>query len=306
MIMVIKIIAHGDNMKSLALLSLLLPILSAPAHAGEGLFSRAYTTETVPGGHFELEQTARLRTQRAFGSYTAIDSKSEFEYGITDALQGALYVNSGYVHAVKASDDNDQQGETGFDRNQYSLDSITMEFLYRALSPVSDPIGLAFYIEPGYIFHDFHNGDKEYNGFENEMRVIFQKNFFEDQLILVYNLVAEFEFFRYKPKDALFTGEFDFNNEIGASYRVGSNLYAGLEARNHNEFGNFWSHDHSLVWVGPAIHYGGPKWWGTLGVLKQIYGNPNGPDGQGSFQGNHLFLHSHEEWEITAKIGFPF
>ena len=158
-------------MRLLALIALTLLCRSHAAKAGEGLVSRAYTTETVPGGHYELEQSTRLRTQRAFGSYTAIDSKSEFEYGITDAFQGALYLNSGYVYAKKAPDDNDSQGETGFDRNQFSLDSITMEFLYRALSPVSDPIGLAFYIEPGYIFHDFHNGDKEYNGFENEFRV---------------------------------------------------------------------------------------------------------------------------------------
>ena len=40
----------------------------------------------------------------------------------------------------------------------------------------------------------------------------------------------------------------------------------------------------------------------TLGLLYQLYGDPNGYDSEGSFLGDHLFLHSHEKWETTAKL----
>jgi len=277
------------------------------ASAGEGLFSRTYTTETVPAGHFELEQLIRNRTHRAFGEYSAEDFKSEVEYGVTDNLQAALYLNTQYMHAKNAPDDTDPNGETGFSREGFNFQSISAEFIYRAMSPVTDAIGLAFYIEPELDFHDIHNGLKEYNSFENEFRVLVQKNLMDDQLILAYNLIFELEYFRYSGKDAPFTGELDWNNEAGASYRFAPNWYAGLEARNHNEEGNFWSHDHTLFWAGPVIHYGGPKFWATLGALIQVYGGPHGNDADGSYQGPPgLFLHSHELYETTFKVGFAF
>lgn len=293
-------------MRSLLVLIATALCLSHPAWAGEGLFSRVYTTETVPAGHFELEQTIRSRNVRSFGTYNALDFKSEFEYGVTDAFQLAFYFNTGHITAVNAPDDNDPSGETGFNRNSFFVTSLAVEFIYRVLSPIADPIGLAFYIEPEFGFHDLHNGDREYNAFSNEFRILFQKNFLDDQLVLAYNVVAEYEFFRYGDKDTPFLGEFDWNNELGASYRVMANWYGGLEFRNHNELGNYHSHDHSVFWAGPVVHYGGPKFWATLGVLRQFTGNPNGNDQAGSFQGNNLFLHSHEAWETTFKIAAPF
>jgi hypothetical protein len=288
------------------ILTLLAFSFSASAFAGEGLFSRAYTTETVPGGHYELEQLARWRNHRAFGTYNSLDLSTEFEYGFNDNFQGALYLNTQYLHASGSPDDNDPQGETGFSRNRFYFQGVAAEFIYRVLSPISDPIGLAFYVEPEISFYDIHNGDKEYNSFSNEYRVMVQKNLMEDTLIIVYNLVLETEFFRYGPSDTQYFGELDWNNEIGATYRFAPNWYGGLEARNHNELGNFYSHDHSVFWAGPAIHYGGPKYWATLGVLRQFYGDPNGYDSSGSFIGNGLFLHSHEAWETTLKVAMPF
>ncbi|MDR3606797.1 MAG: hypothetical protein P4M08_05370 [Oligoflexia bacterium] len=301
-------------MKSITSISSLaiLTLLSSPALAGEGLFSRVYTTETVPQGHFELEQTVRNRSGRAFGTFNATDLKSEFEYGITDNFQAAFYVNYGYIHASNAPDDNNPTGGDGpglydgFSRNGFALDSVSAEFIYRVLSPISDPIGLAFYIEPEWDFHDIHNGARTFDSTEMEYRILLQKNFLDDQLILAYNLVAEWEYFRYAPGDEQFLGEFDWNNELGATYRVAPNWYAGWEIRNHNEVGNFYSHDHSVFWTGPAIHYGGPKYWATLGVLRQFYGDPTGVDSSGSYIGENLYLHSHERWEITAKMGIPF
>ncbi|HUO57813.1 MAG TPA: hypothetical protein VMV05_06515, partial [bacterium] len=75
---------------------------------------------------------------------------------------------------------------------------------------------------------------------------------------------------------------------------------------NHNEYGDFTKHEHSVFWIGPAVHYGGQDFWVTLGVLGQVYGDPNGVDENGTFIGTGLFLRSHEQWEVTAKVGVPF
>jgi hypothetical protein len=300
-------------MKTLAAAIVAVLAVAAPACAGESLFSRVYTVETVPAGHYELEQSVRRREGRSFGSYAAEDFASEVEYGFTDSFQGAFYLRYGRIDATGAPDDSDPDGATGFTRHMTYFQGGSAEFIYRVLNPVKDPIGLAFYYEPALEIHDQHDG-LSYRNFENEYRVLLQKNFLDDQLILVYNPVFEFEFFNYlgSANDAAGTGpnwnpELDFNNELGVSYRFAPDWYGGWEFRNHNEINGFRGHDHSVYWTGPALHYANQKSWVTVGVLRQFYGVPSGTDDSGSYIGpKGQFLHSHEKWETTIKVGFPF
>ena len=275
------------------------------AFAGEGYFSRTYTTETMPAHQFEFEQIVRNRNGRAFGSYSAFDFRTEIEYGVSDQFQAAFYFNTGAINASGAPDDDDASGTTGFSRKMLYLQGFSTEFIYRVLSPFSDPIGLALYFEPEVQFHDIHNGLEYDFSFSNEFKIILQKNFFDDQLVIAYNMTAEIEFIRYQG-EASWSGELDWNHELAGAYRFTSNWYGGLEFRNHNEIGNFKTHEHSVLWGGPNLHYGAKSFWATLGVLRQLYGSPNGVDSNGTFIGNSLFLRSHEAWEITAKVGFPF
>jgi hypothetical protein len=277
---------------------------SFPAQAGEGVFGRTYTTDTIPKGQFEFEQGVRSRSGRAFGTYQAFDFITELEYGITDNLQAALYFNTGHIHAKGSPDDDDVNGVTGFSRNKLMVENVAVEFVYRVLSPYKDGIGLAFYFEPEFRFNDQHNGLAFDHSFGFEYRAILQKNFFDDRLIVAYNLGFETEWIRFKgEKD--FAGELDWNNELGVSYRFVDNFYFGWEFRNHNEYGDFKVHEHSLYWTGPTIHYGGKKFWATLGALYQVAGNP-GHDEDGNYIGGSRFLRSHELWEVSLKIGIPF
>lgn len=279
--------------------------LTGTAWAGEGLFSRLYTTDTVPAGHFEMEQLVRDRSGRASGDFSAYDFKSEFEYGVTDDLQAAFYFNTGHVDAKNAPDDDDPMGATGFTRNNWFVQSVSAEFLYRAMSPYTDGIGLAFALEPEFAFHDLHNGLEYQNTFGIEFRTILQKNFLDDRLVIAYNLVLEMEAIRFKG-DLTYASELDWNNELGISYRFAPGWFAGVEVRNHNEYGDFNYREHSVYWAGPVLHYGGEKFWATLGLMEQFYGSPSGVDANGTFIGNGEFLRSHEQHEITLKVGFPF
>ncbi|HVM32005.1 MAG TPA: DUF6662 family protein [bacterium] len=307
--------------KSLLYAALFAAGMVPPAGAGEGLFSFTYTTDTTPAGHFEFEQLVRNRAGRASGSYSAEDFNTELEYGITDNLQGAFYFNTGRVDAANTLDDDgaggDGQVAAGrgvFNNHDTFVQGIAAEFLYRLLSPYTDGIGLAVYFEPELDFTDLHNG-LPYNGtMENEYKLILQKNFLEDKLVLAYDATVEAEYIRFgggqsnviaEDQTDSWAGELDYNNDFGISYRFAPDFFAGLELHNHNEYGGFNRWEHTVVWVGPDFHYGGEGFWATLGVLKQVYGAPNGIDDSGVFIGSGEFLRSHEDLITTLKVGVP-
>jgi hypothetical protein len=273
--------------------------------AGESLFSRVYTTDTEPAGRIEVEQLVRSRSGRSMGTYNAFDYRTEIELGVTDNFQAALYINNLTMHAKGAPDDDDPLGATGFHRTGTYFQGVTMEFIYRLFSPYKDGFGLAFYLEPEFAMRDLHNGLAYNKSIGGEYRLIFQKNFLDDQLIFTYNLVLETEGIRFKGEKA-YAGELDLNHEVGLAYRFAPNWFAGLEARNHNEYGQFANFEHSVFWAGPSIHYAGERFWATLGYLRQVYGAPNGIDENGTPVGHRLFLRSHERNEITLKVAYTF
>jgi len=283
------------------ILSLSLMTLTTSALAGESLFSRAYTVETVPDGHWQIIQTIRNRSQRSFGSYSAFDYKTLVEYGITDRFQGGFYINTGSINAKGAPDDKDPGG---FTRTKGYFESLSAELIYRVFNPVKDPFGLGFYFKPEVKFHDSHNGLRYRNSYGTEYRVLFQQNFLDDRMILVFNSGVELKSVHIARENDR-NEKFDWNNELGISYYFPPNWYVGLEARNHNEYDSFNAHEHSVYWVGPVLHYGAQKFWATFGVLRQVYGYPHGADARAVI-GDHLFARSHEKWETALKIGVPF
>src|SRR5690242_15102063 len=70
--------------------------------ADESIFAWTYTTDLAPKGHGEFEQWVTARWEKEHGRYNVFDFREEFEYGVTDNFQVALYLNH---HYVDASDD---------------------------------------------------------------------------------------------------------------------------------------------------------------------------------------------------------
>jgi hypothetical protein len=163
-------------------------------HAHEAIFSWTYTTDLTPKGHGEFEQWITTGWEKEHGSYSAVDFREEFEYGVTDNFQMAIYLNHHYVHAnddVPAADpvhpgnrlpgSYETGGEdvhaghnpaTAFD--SYHFESVSLEGIYRLLSPYKDPLSLALYFEPSV-------GDQET---ELELKILLQKNWLEDPACL--------------------------------------------------------------------------------------------------------------------------
>jgi hypothetical protein len=66
---------------------------TSAARAHESIFAWTYTTDLTPKGDGEFEQWVTARWEKEHGSYSVIDFREEFEYGVTDNFQVALYLN---------------------------------------------------------------------------------------------------------------------------------------------------------------------------------------------------------------------
>ena len=121
-----------------------LPVVNL--RADENAFAYSYSTEVLPRGRWEVEQWMTSRIGKESGTFVGTDLRTEIETGITDRLQGALYLNYNHTYSRQA------QGSSGpiDDRNRFGVSGTSMEFKYQVFSPIQDRIGLALYLEPGY------------------------------------------------------------------------------------------------------------------------------------------------------------
>lgn len=268
--------------------SLAAALFTAPAlHADENLFGYTYGAETLPKGRSEVYTYQTLRLDKGDGHYLGWDQKYEFEYGITDHLQASLYVNFNLVDISGVRDFEDKDADFGFSAVLFALK-------YNVLSPFKDPIGLSFYVEPGYIARDQTSGDDIDDGYEVETMIIIQKNFLDDTLVWSTNIFAEFG-----SED----GDEGWGPTVfsGLSYRFTENWHIGIEGHWDADYeGLQWNdQQHWDLFAGPVIHYGAKDWWATLSVQKNLASGPNSP-------GHSRNLDDHEEIEVRLKVGLNF
>jgi hypothetical protein len=308
---------------SMLRLQRLLPLLglvfaTVTARADEPLFGYVYTTDILPKGKWEIEQWVTDRHKQSQGTYDNLKMRTEFEYGLLNDLQLALYLNYSWINANR----NDVDGGTsGIDipanhdpaspYNAIRYDGMSVELIWRVLSPYKDPLGLAFYIEPEL-------GPRER---ALEARAIAQKNFLDDRLVLAANFWVEWEreniaadpFVPASDPAALGGIEKATMAELdlGMSYRFAPGWSAGVEYRNHNEFmGYSLAHsnqEHTAHFIGPNIHYATRGWFATLTVLKQIKAHPYTDEQRAVTVGDRIYGDEHTLYDgIRLKVGFVF
>ena len=289
-----------------------------PARAGESPFGYLYTTDTHPKGSAEIEQWMTLRKGKMQGNYSLGQYRTEIEYGVTDRFQASVYWNTYSVNAFASDSKGETAGpyvpenidKTSRYRRGLAHDGWSAEFIYRLLSPYVDPIGLALYVEPS--FGKFTN--------ELETKLILQKNFLDDRLVLGYNLTLapEWEKKTGDPTADPASAEFNARTEkvtelvhtFGVSYRFAPGWSAAVEARNHHEYAG-----HSLksgnreftAWnVGPTLHYASKSWWITATWLPQLRASRCFTDDQCSETANRRNLSDLERNEFRFRIGIAF
>lgn len=232
----------------------------APAYADERFFTYVQDADVLPKGAWEFEQWLTLREGHPGGDHQfdqyRWDFREEIEHGFTDKLSGAMYFNFRQEQVVA-----NQPGL--IDSSKFSFKGVSAEVKYQLLNPNTQPIGVALYFEPTY------NGNEQ----ELEYKFIVSKNI-ADKWVLAANAVFEQE---WEKEDGVTGKESVLEFTLGAAYRYTPNWSFGLEGRYHSVYEGS-SLNERLAWawfLGPNIHYGTAKWWGTFSLLPQISGDPS-------------------------------
>jgi hypothetical protein len=287
---------------------------ASAACAEESMFGYVYTTDLLPAGAKELEQWLTWRHGKNGGTFDMIEGRTEFEYGLTDKLQVALYLNYAWTRAYHngpfgATTPPEQFSDYAAgpdDRfNRTRITGVSGEAIYRILSPYTDGIGVALYTEPTI-------GE---NFYESENKLIIQKNFFDDLMTVAFNVTYAPEF-RYTLNDPMNAGsgrtwgeETDVNFSLAVSYRFMENWSAGFEFLNEREYNSFdFSHQsNGGYYFGPTLHYGGKDFFVTVTALGQLpWASAHSDTVPGALVGGIIVDNDFERARLRVKAGYTF
>lgn len=265
------------------------------SRADEQLFGFVRGAETLPQGRSELYQFMTLRTGKAEGSYYGMDFETELEHGFTDKFQASISLEQRYIKNSGVDGDRDALDGT----DAYRFGGVSVSGKYRLLSTFKDPIGLALRLEGGYVKNDEVDGLPE-NEFYIAPEIDLQKDFRDDTVIT--ELWAGSEWAWGKQPAEQYPKELALQGGTGISYRFASNWFIGAESNVRAEwpmfdFGNF---EHVVVYAGPSLHYSAERWWTTLTVVYQVWGNGIDEPNDGKTYAEET------DWKIRWKVGFNF
>ena len=265
-------------------------VAEAPAQADESPFASIYTTELLPEGGAEAEQWVTWANSKPDERFDEAEGRTEVEYGLSSRFQLSLYANYEWTRIVPKGPG---ALEAATDTTRFS--GFSGEAIYQVLNPFTDAFGFAVYLEPA-----IGAGEREIEG-----KLLFQKNFLEDQLILAANVNLE-----YQWEHDVAAQEWEHGTALelylGVSYRLAPGWYGGVEFLNENGFEGHLLFDRAhaatnAFYFGPALHYGSETWWATLAVYQQLpwAGNPAHEPGALS----HGLLVEAERFRVRFRMG---
>lgn len=280
----------------------------SPVRADEPLFGFTYTTDLLPKGKFEVEQWSTTRFTKATGNFWLQENRTEFEYGVNDRFQLSLYQD----YSSNSSFHNGPFGATtpgepfsydspGPDDHYHKTAYIStdVEAIYRLVSPYTHFLGVGVYSE-ARAGRDF---------FETENRLLLQKNFRDDRLVLAMNFTYAPELRTERP-GSLVLNETDINLDYGVSYRFRRNWSVGLELLNEREFASwtFWRNEaNDGYFFGPNIHYGGKHFFATATFLEQMpWATTHSATVPGVVVGGRVYDNDFEKYRVRVKFGWYF
>lgn len=228
--------------------------LATPLRADDQPFLTIYTTDIDGQREREAEQWLGWKTGQTGASYDDLLSRTEVEYGITDDLQGSLYVNYEWARL--------QARTPPLSSDTESLAGVSGELIYRILNADFAPIGLALYVEPGW------SSDEQ----EVESKILLQKNFLNDTLRCAFNVNFEDDW-ELDHSESARHGALEF--DTGASYAVTPEVSAGVEFDNERAFaglvmGSGARETASAYFLGPTLEYSALPWKLAVGAQAQL------------------------------------
>lgn len=270
----------GSCVRTLILAAASLAVLAADAQANERHFTYTYETATLPAGATELEiwNTARVGRDKYF---SRLEHRLEFEWGVTDRLQSAIYYNTKGAISRKA----------GSLEKSFYYPSLSWEWKYKLSDPVADSIGSALYAEVGYNPHEY----------ELELKLLLDKKI--GSTLLATNLVFEQEY-KYNMAEEAET-ETVLELDLGVAWFLSPSVTLGIEARVHGakeeEFEAF------AVYAGPVLSWVSNETWVAFTIMGQLGAVHVGDVAEGEEDpGFEPDLSGHEKVNARLLLGFHF
>lgn len=285
-----------------------LMLSATTSFADEGLFGYVRLAEPLPKGAMDFEQWFTVRSDKGEGQYTALDTKTEIEWGVTDRFTTSVELYGLGINTSGLMIDAYLPKDASYVWKPAGLEVATK---YNFLSPAKDWIGLSQYVAFSYFWEDVHSGQRK-DVYSVEGLLLAQKYFMDGQLVLAGNLGVEATSATRKPIDGLPPDfewpttpemEIEVTASAGITYRFAENWFIGGEIFYQTEHETVVGQERWSVQAGPTLHYGAKKWWATLTWLPQIRGGGLMYPGQTD---TDLHLIEKTKQEIRLRIGYNF
>jgi hypothetical protein len=241
-----------------------LAAMASTAHANPRALPFTYTTDTLAPGQVEFEQTVDLVPLRAVGvngtntSYLASQFLTEFEIGIAERLELALYLT--FVPTVNANVIEPQtqaimpEGNGAKQRIRYTL------------APLGEwPVDVGVYGELSENEHEF----------EFEGKILLQRRI--GKLRVDANLWAEYELYLARQADGSIQRDVVINPTLGATYEVTPKFSVGIDSWLRGEYptNQYMAPATRPFALGPEYYIGpalmmsfGKIWWTVAGYVR--------------------------------------
>jgi hypothetical protein len=222
---------------------------SSLAFADERKFTYSEEAKVLPAGTWEFEQWATHQSHVEEGRFWELNLREEVEFGLTDRLTTAMYLNMSILSA------HDVPGLK--DETEFELEGVSFEAKYKLLDPAADAVGLLGYGE-------ITVGEE----FEVELKAVASKEM--GAFTFAYNLVFAYE--RSENElEITSTGkhtEYVIENTLGGSYSFSKTFAGGVEFVARTPFqDNMSDREQTGYFIGPNAHYAAKDWWITATLL---------------------------------------
>ena len=208
-----------------------------------------FSNDTYPmgKGDWEYEQHVSWRKHKEGDTgYDRVDFRHEFEFGLADNFDLAVYLPSWNYEDSK-------------DRSGVHFGSVDVETIFYFSNPVTDPVGIGLY-------NEVKVGEGE---LEFEHKLLVQKDV--GKWVFLYNLIIETEVegaFREEEENEI---EGVLGHSVGVSYAVAPGWFFGAEGFVESVFEDWSEYEHTTAYLGPVLSYqGNDRWWATVTPVYQL------------------------------------
>jgi hypothetical protein len=230
---------------------IILFVIPFTTYSQDRVFAYMYGSSNLNKGMKDLEVWNTFHIGRDY-LYRKLESRFEFEIGLSNRLQTSFYLNMKQEFAAPDS--------------IASLSNMELSFSNAWKVKISDAVANAL---GSSVYAEYYVSPSE---FELEGKVILDKRM--GNHYIDFNGIYEHEWEWETEKEgggyeSETESESKFECVLGYMYFLKKNWGIGLEMRNHNVMQEG-SLNYSALFAGPTVSYTGDKWWLLFNILPQV------------------------------------